>query len=155
MVHRDCSKGSKYNWYYCQLHVQYDLLLPGESWKPRFRYFCNFCFLLSFWGLLEYSVQYIAMMVRVFANAPGDLGSIQGQLIPKIQKMVLGASLVYTQHYKVRIKGKVEQFRERSSTLLYNLKLSKMEPSGHPRQLYWEWSTCMTKSTSKQVIFPF
>ena len=31
----------------------------------------------------------------------------QGQVIPKTQKMVLDASLLNTQHYKVRIKGKV------------------------------------------------
>ena len=47
----------------------------------------------------------------VFANGPGDLGSIPGRVIPKTQKMVL-ASLLNTQHYKVRIKGKVEQSRE-------------------------------------------
>ena len=50
--------------------------------------------------------------VRVFANGPGDLGSIPGRVIPKTQKMVLDASLHNTQHYKVRIKGKVEQSRE-------------------------------------------
>ena len=44
---------------------------------------------------------------RVFANGPGDLGSIPGWVIPKTQKMVLDASLLNTQHYKVRIKGKV------------------------------------------------
>ena len=49
---------------------------------------------------------------RVFANGPGDLGSIQGRVIPKTQKMVLDAFLLNTQHYKVRIKGKVGQFRE-------------------------------------------
>ena len=32
----------------------------------------------------------------------------------KTQKMVLDAALLHTQHYKVRIKGKVEQSRERS-----------------------------------------
>ena len=48
----------------------------------------------------------------VFANRPGDLGSIPGRVIPKTQKMVLDASLLNTQHYKVRIKGKVEQSRE-------------------------------------------
>ena len=48
----------------------------------------------------------------MFANGPGDLGSIPGQVIPKTQKMVLDASLLNTQHYKVRIKGKVEQSRE-------------------------------------------
>ena len=46
-------------------------------------------------------------MVRVFANSLGDLGSILGQVIPKTQKMVLDASLLNTQHYKVQIKGKV------------------------------------------------
>ena len=35
------------------------------------------------------------------------------------QKMVLDASLLNTQHYKVWIKGEVEQSRERSSVLPY------------------------------------
>ena len=54
----------------------------------------------------------IGLGVRVFANGPGDLGSIPGRVIRKTQKMVLDASLLNTQHYKVRIKGKVEQSRE-------------------------------------------
>ena len=44
-----------------------------------------------------------------------------GQVIPKTQKMVLDPSLLNTQHYKVRIKGKVEQSGERSSALPYEL----------------------------------
>ena len=60
-------------------------------------------------------------MVRDFANDLGDPGSIPGRLIPKTLKMVLDAPLLNTQHYKVRIKGKVEQSRERSSTLPYAL----------------------------------
>ena len=59
----------------------------------------------------------IGKMVRVFANGPGDLGSVPGRVIPKTLKMVLDATLLNTQHYKVRIKGKVEQSVERSSTL--------------------------------------
>ena len=58
---------------------------------------------------------------RVFANYPGDLGSIPGRVIPKTLKMVLDTSLLNTQQYKVHIKGKVEQSRERSSALLYTL----------------------------------
>ena len=46
-------------------------------------------------------------MVRVFANDPG--------VIPKTQKMLLDASLINTQQYKVEIKGKMDQSRERSS----------------------------------------
>ena len=60
-------------------------------------------------------------MVRVFANGPEDQGSITGRVIPKTQKMVLDASLLNTQHYKVRIKGKVEQSREWISVLPYTL----------------------------------
>ena len=44
----------------------------------------------------------------MFTNGPGDLGSIASRVIPKTQKMVLDATLLNTQHYKVRIKGKVE-----------------------------------------------
>ena len=44
-----------------------------------------------------------------------------GRVIPKTQKMVLDSSLLNTQHYKIRIKGKVEQFKEKSSTLPYTL----------------------------------
>ena len=58
-------------------------------------------------------------MVKIFAHCPGDLRSIPGQVIPKTQKMVLDASLLNTQYFKVRIKGKEDQFRERSSTLPY------------------------------------
>ena len=54
---------------------------------------------------------------RVFANGQGYQGSIPGRVIPKTQKMVLDATLLNTQHYKVRIKGKVEQSREWSSAL--------------------------------------
>ena len=60
-------------------------------------------------------------MIRVFANGPGDLGPIPGLVIPKTQKMVLDTTLLNTQHYKVRIKGKVEQSREKSSALPYML----------------------------------
>ena len=52
---------------------------------------------------------------RVFANGPRDRGSIPGRVIPKTFKMVLDISLLNTPHYKVRIKGKVEQSWERSS----------------------------------------
>ena len=62
-------------------------------------------------------------MSRVFDNGLGDQGSIPGRVIPKTQKMVLDATLLNTQHYKVRIKGKVEQSKEWSSALPYTLVL--------------------------------
>ena len=63
----------------------------------------------------------IGLMSKVFANGPGDWGSIPGRVIPKTQKMILDTTLLNTQLYKVGIKGKVEQSRERSSILLYTL----------------------------------
>ena len=66
----------------------------------------------------EYTMynQVIGLEGRVFTNGPGDLGSIPGHVIPKAFKMVLDTSLLNTQRYKVCIKGKVAQSRERSST---------------------------------------
>ena len=63
----------------------------------------------------------IGLVGRVFTNGPGDLGSIPGCVIPKTLKMVLDASLFNTQQYKVCIRGKVEQSRERSSAFPYTL----------------------------------
>ena len=103
--------------------------------------------------------QAIGLMSRVFANGLEDWGSIPGQVIPKTQKMVFDAALFNTQHY--RMKGKVEQSREWSSTLPYTLVwwLLKRKPSGHPQlrsptllftpisgvealilELWWVWS---------------
>ena len=50
----------------------------------------------------------IGLMSRVFTNGRGYRGSIPGRVTPKTQKMVLDTALLNTQHYKVRIKGKVE-----------------------------------------------
>ena len=55
----------------------------------------------------------------MFTNGPGDLGSIPGRILPKIQKIIHDSVLLNTQHYKLRIKGKVEQSREWSSALPY------------------------------------
>ena len=66
-------------------------------------------------------VRLIGQVGRVFANGPGDLDSIPGRVIPKTLKMVLDTSLLNTQQYKVRIKGKVEKSRERSNALPYTM----------------------------------
>ena len=72
--------------------------------------------LLSFYRL-------IGQVGRVSANGPGDLGLIPGRVTPKTFKMVLDTSLLKAQRYKVRIKGKVGQSKERSSALPYTLVL--------------------------------
>ena len=63
--------------------------------------------------------QLIGQVGRVFTTGPGDLGSIPCHVKLKTLKMVLDASLLNAQQYKVCIKGQVEQSTERSSTLPY------------------------------------
>ena len=57
----------------------------------------------------------------VFTNGLGDPSSIPGHVIPKTLKLVPDTSLLNTQQYKVCIKGKVAQSRERGSALPYTL----------------------------------
>ena len=66
-------------------------------------------------------IQFNINHLFAFANGPGDLDSIPGRVIPKTLKMVLDTTLLNTQHYKVRFKGKVEQSWEWSSALPYTL----------------------------------
>ena len=61
--------------------------------------------------------QLIDLVGRVSANGAGERGSIPGRVIPKTLTFVFDTSLLNTQQYKVRIKGKGEQSRERSSAL--------------------------------------
>ena len=70
---------------------------------------------------MNFTIPDIGIIVRVFANSPGDLASIPGRVIRKTQKIVLDATLLSTQHYEVRIMNKVAQSRERSSALPYTL----------------------------------
>ena len=56
-------------------------------------------------------------LTDIYISGPGDLGSNPGRVITKTLKMVLDTSLLNTQQYKLCIKGKVEQSRERSSAL--------------------------------------
>ena len=77
----------------------------------------------------------IALVGRVFANGPGDLCSIPGHVIPKTLKILHDTSLLNTQQYKARIKGKVEQSRETRSALPLQLSVVAIEkePSDRPR----------------------
>ena len=64
-------------------------------------------------------LSFIGQVSRVFANGSGDLGSIPGRVIPNTLKMVLDTFLLNTQQYKVGIKDKLEQSRERISDFPY------------------------------------
>ena len=58
-------------------------------------------------------------MSTVFVNGPKDWGSIPSRVRPKTKKMVLDTALLSTQHYKVKIKCKVDISWEWSSALSY------------------------------------
>ena len=78
-------------------------------------------------------------MGRVFGNGPGDLGSIPGRVLPKTFKMVLATSLLNTQQYKVRIKGKIRNLGRENCPLLH-LAIEK--------GAFWSPSTSVTKFTT-------
>ena len=60
------------------------------------------------------SLWYISLLMVRETRVQSQVESYQRR-----KKMVLDTSLLNTQYYKVRIKGKVEQSRERSSALPY------------------------------------
>ena len=90
-------------------------------WNTHLLYYMKFTQIKLPYLLHSVDDRAIGIMVRVFANGPGDRDLIPGQVIPKTQKMVLDATLLNTQHYKVHSKGKVEQSREWSSAIPYTL----------------------------------
>ena len=86
---------------------------------PVFIRFFIFIIIIIIIIIIILLVKLIGQQGRMFANGPRDPGSIPGRVIPKTFKMVLDTSLLNTQQFKVRIEGKVEQSREKSSALPY------------------------------------
>ena len=87
----------------------------------------------------------IGLVGREFDNGPGDLRSIPYQ---RLLKMVLDTSMLNSQQYKVRVKGKVEESRESSCALPYTSvqQILKREPSGCPRLLRFGGWFCLLLS---------
>ena len=46
----------------------------------------------------------IYLVGKVFANGPGDRGSVPSRVIPKTQKMIPDNALLNTQHYKDKVE---------------------------------------------------
>ena len=69
---------------------------------------CNLFFnsFIASWDCLYFINRPIGIMIRVFTYGPETLGSILGWVIPNAQKVVLDASSLNAQHYKIWIKGK-------------------------------------------------
>ena len=67
----------------------------------------------------------LSLVSRVFTNGLGDQGSIPGRVILKTQKMVLDASLLYTQHYKVRIRNwtRLHEFKSSMRLIAFHIAL--------------------------------
>ena len=68
---------------------------------------------------MKKEIKEIRIIGRAFAYGSGERSSIPAWVIPKSQKMVRDDTLLNTLHYKVRIKGKVVQSKERSSASPY------------------------------------
>ena len=106
---------------------QYDTRILGWEPPPLSGKRSHSCMRLFVDARLEREI-YIYIYIYIYREResfwrchPGDLGPTPGRILPKTLKMVLDTSLLNTQHYKVRIEGKVEQSRERSSALSHTL----------------------------------
>ena len=120
---------------YSSLHTKFSLKYKFCIFDNSFElyiyiYIYIYIYKLKTYQRCQYIYQTIGLMSRVFANDPGNQGSILGQVVAKTEKKkkkkkkkrerkkekererVLDAASLNTQHYKVRIKGKVEQSRE-------------------------------------------
>ena len=98
-------------------HDSLNYVWPNDKWNgmdavledddlPRF--YSLYC-LEDTIGFLIFGciIRLLGLVGRVFPNGPADLGSIPGRVIPKTLKMFLGAGVLNTQQYKVRIKGTI------------------------------------------------
>ena len=100
-----------------KMSIMFNEICINEEMLPKYTYIYIYIYIY----IHTHTHTHIGPAVRVFANGPGDLGSIPGRVIPKTLKMELHTTLLNSQHYKVRFKGKVEQSREWSSALPYTL----------------------------------
>ena len=120
------------------------MLANNSTNKIIFWRVCTFFFISIDFHIVRFISNFfyihIGLVGRVFANGSGDLGSIPGRVIPKTLKMVLDTSLLNTQQYKVRIKGKVEQSRERSSAPPLHLGVVAIEKGA-----FWSPSTTLRR----------
>ena len=91
-------------------------------------------------------IQLIGSWVECSPMVRGDRGSIPGRVIPKTFEMVVDTSLLNTQQYQVRIKGKVEQSRERDSPSLH-LGVVAIEKGA-----FWSPSTLVANFTYLHVL---
>ena len=80
---------------------------------------------------------------EVFNNGPGDRDIIPDRVIPKTQKMVFDSTLLNTQNFKVRIKGKwsylgrrVVLFPTRRCSSYSKGSLRIAPDNGHPIYIY-------------------
>ena len=87
--------------------------------NPKIR----FCFLPTLYTFFllwtTYEIYMIVLNQNYHRCRPYLNISVLGWVIPKTKKTVLDTSLLNTQHYKVRIKGKVGQSWKRSSAPLH------------------------------------
>ena len=113
-----------------------------ERATKRFIFFKELFFVLTYVYVSNLLLSSKIIRRTCRANCPWNWGSILGRVIPKIQKMILEATLLNTHHYKVRIEGKVEQSRLWSSTLPYTSVSS-----------YWKGSLRSTLYLVRQLIY--
>ena len=100
-----------------------------------------------------YKVPDIGLAVRVFAIRPGDLGLFPGRVIPKTQKWYLMPPCLTLGiiRYGSRVKWSNPGKGVAPSPTHWCSKLSKREPSGHPRL----WSPTLLYFIYYKLMYKF
>ena len=78
-------------------------------------------------SLFKSNNRLIGLVVRVFANDPGDLGSMTGRVIPKTLKMVLDTYLLNTQQYEDMYRGESDTIQEKELCPSLHLGIAAIE----------------------------
>ena len=78
-----------------------------------YAYICTYMFIYIY-IYIQVCIYVFGQACRMFTKGSREWILITHQIIPKTQKLVLNTSLLDTLHYKVCIKDKMDQFREKS-----------------------------------------
>ena len=102
------------------LHISQCITLPTQSCLVLYSFFANLLQSLIIIILIIIITGSLAKWVECSQMIRETAVQSQVESYQRLKKMVLDTSLLNTQHYKVRIKGRVEQYRERSCALPYS-----------------------------------
>ena len=138
-----------YIYIYIYIHIYKTYIYPYKTNTNIYIYIYIYIHLYLYICIYIYFIYVLCVLAKRVECSPmvqETVVLIPGQVIPKTLKKVLDTSLLNTQLYKVCIKGKVEQSRERSCSLLLHLSVVAIEKGAF-------WSPTLLTYNSLNIPF--